>query len=97
MAINVDNGSIIDNRAEVDGGGIYHNETGTAAAGAVTVGSTTTVALTSNDADDDGGAIYVSGTGIATLTRANMQTNRADAVTAIISVTAGPFTVRMER
>lgn len=78
VAINVDNGSIIDNRAEVDGGGIYHNDTGTAAAGAVTVGSTTTVAMTSNKADDDGGAIYVSGTGIATLTRANMQTNRAD-------------------
>ena len=78
VAINVDNGSIIDNRAEVDGGGIYHNETGTAAAGAVTVGSTTTVAMTSNKADDDGGAIYVSGAGIATLTRANMQTNRAD-------------------
>lgn len=78
VAINVDNGSIIDNRAEVDGGGIYHNETGTAAAGAVTVGSTTTVAITSNKADDDGGGIYVSGAGIATLTRANMQTNRAD-------------------
>jgi CSLREA domain-containing protein len=78
VAINIDNGSIIDNRAEVDGGGIYHNETGTAAAGAVTVGSTTTVAITSNKADDDGGGIYVSGAGIATLTRANLQTNRAD-------------------
>ena len=78
VAINVDNGSIIGNTAEVDGGGIYHNDTGTAAAGAVTVGATTTVAMTSNKADDDGGAVYVSGAGIATLTRANMQTNRAD-------------------
>jgi hypothetical protein len=77
-AINVDNGSIIGNTAEVDGGGIYHNETTTAAAGALTVGATSTVNLTSNKAKDDGGGIYVSATGIATLTRANMQTNRAD-------------------
>ncbi len=76
--VNIDNGSITANNATTDGGGTYFNDTNFGAAGTLTVGSTTVVAVTENNSRVHGGGIAVSGGATDNLTRATFSGNDAD-------------------
>ncbi len=84
-AINVDNGSITGNNARKttnsgDGGAVYLDATNFTAGNptVLTVGSTTSVAVTENNANVNGGGFAVNGGATANITRATIYGNDAD-------------------